>query len=132
MFERPATATERGRLGLFDSVKALMATLVAIVHTRLELIVTELHEEIARVALLIMWGAVALFFAFLALTFLGFLVVIVFWDDHRVLAASLVAASFVLLALIAGIAASRQINAKPKPFTASLGELRKDYDELTS
>jgi uncharacterized membrane protein YqjE len=115
---------------LFASARTLLGTLIAIVHNRLELLATELQEEIGRVALLLLWGAVALFFAFLGIAFIALLIVIVFWDDHRILAAGLIAALFLLLALAAGWLAARQIAAKPRPFDASLSELAKDRELL--
>jgi uncharacterized membrane protein YqjE len=118
-------------LGLFDSAKALLATLVAIVHTRLELLSTELQEELGRVALLLLWGAVALFFVFLAIASFALVILIAFWDDHRLLVATLLAVAFLVLALVAGFAARYQIAAKPRPFDSSLNELAKDREELT-
>ena len=124
-------ASSRRGPGLFDSAKALLATLVGVVHTRLELLSTELQEEIGRVALMLLWGAAALFFVFLAIASLGLLILIAFWDDHRMLVAALLAASFLILALVAGFAAQKQIAAKPRPFDSSLTELAKDREELT-
>jgi uncharacterized membrane protein YqjE len=118
-------------LGLFDSAKALLATLIGVVHNRLELLSTELQEEVGRVALMLLWGAVALFFVFLAIAFLALLILIAFWDDHRLLVAALLAALFVVLALVAGFAARKQIAAKPRPFDASLNELARDREQLT-
>jgi len=117
--------------GLLDSVKALLATLIAVAHNRLELLSTELQEEVGRVALLLLWGAVALFFVFLAITFVAITILVAFWDDHRLLAASLLAVSFLALALVASFAARNQIAAKPRPFDASLNELAKDREQLT-
>lgn len=118
--------------GLFDSAKTLMATIVAIAHTRLALFSTELQEEFGRVALLFLWGSLALFFSFLGITFLALVILIAFWDDHRMLAASLLAIGFLALALIAGFSAWRQITAKPRPFDASLTELERDNQHLRS
>ena len=42
--------------GLFASLKALLATLIAIGHNRLELFSTELQEEIARAASMLLWA----------------------------------------------------------------------------
>lgn len=118
------------RRGLFDSAKALLGTLVEIVHDRFELLSTEIQEELGRVAFLMLWGAAALFFAFLGIAFLALSIVIAVWDEHRLLAASLIAALFLLLAVVAGMLAARQIGAKPRPFDASLSELAKDRDLL--
>lgn len=131
MAEQQSSKQANPALGLIDSAKALLATLIAIVHNRLELLSNELQEEIGRVALMLLWGAMALFFAFLAIAFVALLILIAFWDDHRLLVAALLAASFLVLALIAGFAAQKQIAAKPRPFDASLNELAKDNEELT-
>jgi len=126
-----ASASESDqRAGLFDSGKRVLGTLIAIVHDRFELLSTELQEEIGRVAFLLLWGAIALFFAFLGIAFAGLLVVIILWDEHRVLAAGLIAALFLVLALGAALLAGRQVGAKPRPFDASLSELAKDRELL--
>jgi uncharacterized membrane protein YqjE len=117
--------------GVFDSAKALLATLIAIVHNRLELLSTELQEEVGRVALMLLWGAAALFFVFLGIASVALLILIAFWDDHRLLVAGLLAVLFVVLALVTGFAARNQIAAKPRPFDASLNELAKDREQLT-
>jgi uncharacterized membrane protein YqjE len=132
MAERDSRGTNSAGLGLFDSAKALLATVVGIAHNRLELLSTELQEEIVRVALMLLWGAIGLFFVFLGITFLALVILIAFWDDHRLLAAALLAGLFAVLAVVAGVAAWRQIAAKPRPFDASLNELAKDDQELRS
>ena len=126
----PSASESTPRRGLFDSAKTLLGTLVEIIHNRLELLSTEIQEEIGRVAFLLLWGAVALFFAFLGIAFVGLLIVIAVWDEHRLLAASLIAALFLLLALVAALLAARQVGAKPRPFDASLTELAKDRELL--
>jgi uncharacterized membrane protein YqjE len=131
MAEQRSSSRPSPGLGLFDSAKALLATLIGVVHNRLELLSTELQEEVGRVALMLLWGAVALFFVFLAIAFLALLILIAFWDDHRLLVAALLAALFVVLALVAGFAARKQIAAKPRPFDASLNELARDREQLT-
>jgi hypothetical protein len=50
-FEAKNPGTSR-RGGLFDSLKVLTATLIAIAHTRLELLSTELEEEWLRLSAL--------------------------------------------------------------------------------
>jgi uncharacterized membrane protein YqjE len=126
-----ASASEGAqRAGLFDSGKRVLGTVIAIVHDRFELLSTELQEEIGRVAFLLLWGAIALFFAFLGIAFAGLLVIIVLWDEHRVLAAGLIAALFLVLAAGAAMLAVRQVGAKPRPFDASLSELAKDRELL--
>lgn len=132
MAEPKSAGPQRSGPGLFDSAKALLASLVAIAHNRLELLSTELQEEIARVALMLVWGAVGLFFVFLAIMFVALVILIAFWDDHRLLVATLLAILFAILAIVAGTAAWKQIVAKPRPFDASLTELGKDSEQLST
>lgn len=55
------------RGGLFDLLKVLAASLVAIAHTRLELISTELEEGRVGLVSTLAWALVALFCARLAI-----------------------------------------------------------------
>jgi uncharacterized membrane protein YqjE len=116
--------------GLFQSMSNFVATLVAIAHTRLQLLTTEIQEEVQEVAQLLIWSFVALFAAMMAL-FLGALTIIfVFWDTHRILAALIMTGAFLLIAAIGGIMLMRRLKAKPPMLDATLAELAKDRDQL--
>jgi uncharacterized membrane protein YqjE len=116
--------------GLFQSLSSFVATLVTVAHTRLQLLTTELQEEVQRAAQLLVWAFIALFAAMMAL-FLGALTVIfVFWDTHRVLAALLMTGAFLLIAAISGLILMRRLAAKPPLLDATLAELAKDRDQL--
>lgn len=112
--------------GVLASAKALVGTLIAIVATRVEILATELEEERLRLSSVAAWAACTLMFLALALIFLSVLVIVVFWDDHRILAASCVT----LVYLILGGISARQLMtrlSRPSPlFSATLEELRKD------
>jgi len=60
---------------------------------------------------------------------LGFLVILTFWE-HRVLAASLVAAGYLLAAAAALLVVRAKARGRPRLFEASLSELAKDRDRL--
>jgi uncharacterized membrane protein YqjE len=116
--------------GLFHSLNSFIATLVAIAHTRLQLLTTELQEEVREVGQILVFSFVALFAAMMAL-FLGALTVIfVFWDTHRLLAALLVTGLFLLIAAVAGVVLIRKLSSKPPLLDATLAELAKDRDQL--
>lgn len=118
--------------GLFQSLNNFVATLVAITHTRLQLLTTEIQEEVQEVAQMLIWSFIALFAAMMAL-FLGALTVIfVFWDTHRILAALLMTGAFLLIAAIGGIMLVRRLKAKPPMLDATLAELARDRDQLRS
>jgi uncharacterized membrane protein YqjE len=116
--------------GLLASLRHMFATVLALVHTRVELFTTEVEEEIQRAAGILLWALVALFFGSLTVMFLAVLVLIVFWDDHRVLAASLITAAFLLLTIIFGLLARGRLRAKPRFMAASIEELKRDRTVL--
>lgn len=116
--------------GLFQSASNFVATLVAVAHTRLQLLTTELQEEVQEVAHMLIWSFIALFAAMMAL-FLGALTVIfVFWDTHRVLAALCMTGAFLLIAAVGGLMLMRRLREKPPMLDATLAELAKDRDQL--
>ena len=80
--------------GLFASLRRMLATLLALVHTRLELVGVEIEEQIEHAAGVLLWSIAAIFFASLTVLLLALTVVIAFWEGHRLLAAGLVTASF--------------------------------------
>ena len=129
----PADAGERapGRSGgLFDSLRTLTATLIAIVQTRGELLSTELEEERIRLTSMLVWGFVTLFFAALSVIFLTLLLVLALWDEHRLLAAGIPAAVFSAAAVFSWLTLSARRRARPRLFSASLAELKRDRARL--
>jgi len=118
--------------GLFGSVKAAAATLLAMAHTRLELFSTELEEEWARLSRILIWSLVAVFFAGLGIVFAVLLFVLLLWDTHRLLAIGIPAILFLLAAVMAGRAALSKIRAKQRFFAASLAEFAKDREQFGS
>lgn len=118
------------RPGVLDAAKRMLATLLALAHTRLELFTTEIEEEIQRAASILLWGLVALFFGSLTVLFVAVTVLIVFWDRNRILAASLITVSFLVLTLIFGLLARARLRAKPRFMAASIEELKRDKEAL--
>jgi uncharacterized membrane protein YqjE len=116
--------------GLFDSLKELLATITALVQTRLELVGTELEEQVARLAILLVWSIVALFLVFTAVVLAAVAIVIVFWDEHRVLVAFGLAGGMALLAGGSILYVINQLKQRPRMFQATLEELEKDRQRL--
>ena len=69
--------------GVLGSIKGLAATLIAAVHTRLQLFTTELALEGLRLRRMLLLLILAVIFFALALGLLTLLVVLVFWDGLR-------------------------------------------------
>jgi uncharacterized membrane protein YqjE len=118
--------------GLFKSITNLASTLVVLAQTRLELLTTELQEEVQRAAGLVVWAFIALLAAMMGLFFGALTIVVVYWDEHRVLAASLITAAFLVFAAIAVLMLVAKANSRPRFLDATLTELAKDADSLKS
>ncbi|MBI1174901.1 MAG: phage holin family protein [Sideroxydans sp.] len=117
--------------GLFNSLRTMAATMIAIVQTRAELLSTELEEERIRLTSMLAWSLVTLFCAVLGVIFTTLLFVLALWDSHRLLAVGMPAALFLLAAFFAWRVVLDKVHTKPRLFSASITELRKDREHLT-
>jgi len=124
--EQPAPA------GLFASLRRMLATLVELGSTRLELVSVELQEQVEYAAGVLLWGIAAIFFASLTVLLLAFTIVIVFWDQHRLLAACVVTAAFALIALTAVVIVRRRLATRPRFLAATAEELKRDAAALAA
>jgi uncharacterized membrane protein YqjE len=118
--------------GILGSLKGLAATLLAITHTRLELFSVELEEEWVRASSILTWSLVALFCGGIGVVFAALFLVFALWQTHPLLALGIPAVVFVLIAVLSWRVATAKLRAKPRPFAASLAELAKDREQLTS
>jgi uncharacterized membrane protein YqjE len=118
--------------GLFRSIAHLLANAIAIAHTRVELLSTELQQEVHRAAEIMVWTAVALLAAGIGLFLLALVVIFVFWDTHRLLASIVVTAVFFLMAGLAAFVMRAKVRSKPRLLDATLTELAKDRASLMS
>ena len=116
--------------GLMGSLKRLTSSLLAILATRLELLANELQEERLRLTQLLLLGVFAAFCIGTGLILLNAFIVVLFWDDHRLIALG----SLTLVYLVAGAAVAMVLRARAragaKLFAASLAELQKDRHAL--
>ncbi len=116
--------------GLFESLKRLTGTLLAIVETRIELLANEITEQGVRIAQMVVCACAALFCFGLAIMFFTVFIVVLFWDSYRLQVLGGMFAFF----FVAGVAAlsvlRRLAHGKPRLFAATLAELSKDRDQL--
>ena len=126
-----APANERGPIGnFFNSLSNLLATIVAIAHTRIELLTTELQEEIHGVAQIMLWSLVALLSAGMGLFLAALVVIFVFWDTHRLAASLAMTALFFAIALVAALTLRSKVRNRPRLLENTLAELAKDREQL--
>ena len=118
--------------GLLESLTTLAATLVAIAHTRLDLLSTDVEEERAQVLSLLVLALVALYCFGIGVVLAAILLVAAFWDTHRLLVLGSLAGFFLAAGMVAGAYAMHKARTKPRLFAASLSELLKDRQQLVS
>ena len=115
---------------MFDSLRQLLATLAGIAQTRIELLGTEVEEQVARLTSMLLWTIVSLFLVFTTVTLIAVAVLVAFWDTNRILVAVLLAAGFGVLALISFLRVRIVARGRPHLFQSTLDELAKDRDRL--
>lgn len=118
--------------GLLASLPRLGGTLLDILHTRVEIVATELEEERERLRQLLLYGFWSLFFSAMGLAFASLFVVFALEGSARLRALAGFAALYVLLALVAALQLRRSQRERAQLFAATLAELRKDCVALRS
>jgi len=115
--------------GLLDSVKRMARTAAAIVHNRVELLAVEIQEEGARfVGLLLLVGAVIVCSG-LGLIMVTVTILCAVSDEHRVMAALIIAVTCLLGAVASAIGLHYRLK-NWSAFSGTRDELRKDREWL--
>jgi uncharacterized membrane protein YqjE len=117
--------------GLLGSVRQLLATGVETLRVRLELLSTEVEQEKLRLFDAVLWAGLALLLLGMGLLFLCGLIVVLLWEQHRLLALGALAA----LLLGTGFWVLQQARARLRApgglFATSVAELERDRTELS-
>ena len=121
--------SSQGR-GLGASLQGLMATVLAIIHTRLELLVTEVEEEKRRLLATVAWGAVGVLVGCFALAFAAVFITVLFWDSHRLLVVGLMTMTFGLISAWAMHRVKVLVRESGQMLAATLAELDADRQAL--
>jgi len=119
-------------IGLLHSGKQLLATLLSMAHTRLELFTTELQDEVYRLASSLLWSLAALLALGIGCLLAALTLIIVFWDTHRVLVAISVTGAFFGFALLAALVVVTKARKHPQLLQGTLSELKRDQELLRS
>lgn len=117
-------------LGLLALARHFGATLVALLHTRVELLATEFEEELQRGIIILLSLMLMLLFGALSILMLAVTLLVIFWDEHRVLVAVLITVTFVIMTAITGALARARLIRRPRFLAASIEELKRDRAHL--
>lgn len=115
---------------MLGSLRELARTLLSFAETRTRLAATELEEQSVRLLEILIWLAAAMFLLGVALAFLAVLIVLLFWDSDRLLAAGLLAALFLGAGTAAALVARARMRERPKFLAATLAELERDRERI--
>ena len=117
--------------GLPGALRALGATLLALVCARAKLIAIELQEEKARAGQKLVLVVLAALFLAMVMLLAAFLVVALFWDTHRMLAAGGVTLLYLAIGGWALLRLRQMNHNSPPPFSATMGEFANDLRLLS-
>ena len=116
--------------GLLGSIRRLLSTLTSVASTRLELLANELYEERLHVEQMLLYFFSALFCFGMTIMLLTVFVVVLFWDDNRLLVLGGLSAVFLVFGVMLVKRLQRIAQYKSRLFSASLAELAKDREQL--
>ncbi len=112
--------------GLFASLRQLLATGIETLRVRLELLSTEIEQEKLRLFDAVLWAGLALLLLGMGLLFLCGLIVVLLWDQHRLLALGGLAAIFLASGVWVMQIARQRLRAPGGLFNTSVAELARD------
>ena len=127
--ERPDEPRSRG---LPASLRELAKTILAVVHTRAELVALEFARERARLLRILLLAVAALFMLALGALTATIFIIVLFWDSQRLVVIGFLAVVYLAAGVAMAFAARREVARLTRPFASSLAALKKDGEELTS
>jgi uncharacterized membrane protein YqjE len=111
-------------------VRELARTLLSFAATRTRLAATELEEQAVRLTEILAWLAIAYFFLGAALVFLAIVIVLLVGQEHRPVAAALIALVFLAVGAGGAVLARRRMRERPGFLAATLAELERDRERI--
>lgn len=123
-------STQAPPAGLFASTQRLLATLLAAVQTRIEIAVTELEEEREHLKALLIYSVLAV--VILAMGLVALTVFLTLWLWQWFGAFTLLGVGLILVgtSLLLALYIRHYERTRPRLFSTTLAELRKDAQEL--
>ena len=117
--------------GLRRALAQAGASLVSLVHTRFELAAVEFGEQRERAVARVILAVIAATFLAFAVLLASALVVLLFWDTHRILALAAVTLVHAAIGIGALLRLRADRHSAPAPFAATIAELERDGQWLT-
>ena len=119
-----------GAQGIFDGVRRIAITTASLGSSRLELFGIELQEALERQTGNLVWLLAAFVFGGLAFLLASILLLIIFWDTHRILLALTLMLVYGLVSLRCALYLRHRMRSAPPVFEMTLDEFRRDKAAL--
>ena len=117
---------------LFTSIRRLLATVLELVQVRIDLLSTELELEKRRIFEGLLWGVIAVVVLSVGLVLACGFVMLLFWDNYRLVAAGVMALLFLGGSVLLVMGARHRLSNLTGIFHLSLVELKQDISKLRS
>lgn len=111
--------------GVWASLKRMLEALLATAQNRIELFTVELQEEKRRMVEALLWAAALAAFGMMTLSLVTFTIVVLCWDNGRMLALAVLIVLHFVGTVVAWQALQSRLNSK-SAFTDTLAEIKKD------
>ena len=122
--------TDRPTDGIVHSLRRMLAIVVSMVKTRLELLAVEARLELNRIWLLLALTILALIFVAMSLLMFSLLVIMAYWGTSRLLAIGCLLGLYVAATTATLLILRHKAKRASSLFAASFGELSKDKAAL--
>ncbi len=116
--------------GLGARLRGHIAGALGILQTRLSLLATEVEEEKLRLGTLLGYAAAAFFFLGFGIVLLALFLTVLLWDSHRLLALGIFTSLFLVIGIMAALAAAHVGRQGSRLFAASIAELAQDREMI--
>ena len=111
---------------MLESLRSSLALLLDVGATRIELAATEFEEERLRLIGLLISTIVTLLLLGITVLFCATLVIVLFWDSHRLLAIGCVAGASAVVTLVSARRWHERLVNRPPFMAATVAELQRD------
>lgn len=112
--------------GLFSSVGRLLSNSVDLLLNRLNILSADVGISVQRLLSILSIFLFGVFFLCMAIFLVVILLVVIFWDTHKVLVISSLLGVFVILGLALFALAKNKLKGMPHFFEATISELKTD------
>lgn len=112
------------------SLSNLARTVLAIAHSRLKLLSVDFEEEMEHALSQLLLSLLALMLFGIGAVLASILLVVAFWDDHRLFSLGVLSGIFLTSGAATWLHMARVARNKPRVFAASLSEIGKDLELL--